>query len=290
MNNPEDRERVSREDLRSTTELIDLALSNDIDEDGDEYWNLIGALQYRLPRIEDQIEELSGSSDPKSREIAATILGQNRVKEKVLIDACVEMLARMLNQETTSEVLVSIAFAVGQFHTEGALELLLELACHYDADVRFAVTTGLCGREDDRSIKMLISLSEDQDSDVRNWATFGLGSQIEADTPEIRNALVARLDEEDDEIRGEAYTGLAERGDDRMIRPYLTELQALEPAGLNQWSPVFDAGYAIMRRIEKSPNTKWLPILEKIDSFNLLEKSELQTAIARCKQTVRTSI
>jgi hypothetical protein len=57
-----------------------------------------------------------------------------------------------------------------------------------------------------------------------NWATFGLGSQIEVNTKEIRDALFKRLGEEDDEIRGEALVGLSIRKDKRVLGPLLKEL------------------------------------------------------------------
>jgi HEAT repeat protein len=71
----------------------------------------------------------------------------------------------------------------------------------------------------------LTDLSDDQDTDVRDWATFGLGSQIGADTPTIRAALVRRLSAEDEIARGEALVGLARRKDERVIPLLPNELE-----------------------------------------------------------------
>ena len=51
-------------------------------------------------------------------------------------------------------------------------------------------------------------------------ATFALGTQCEAATPEIRNALADRLADTDDETRSEAaMVGFARRGDPRVLPP-----------------------------------------------------------------------
>jgi len=75
-----------------------------------------------------------------------------------------------------------------------------------------------------RAVNTLINLSEDKVISVRNWATFGIGTQIEIDTLEIREALWNRIDDKDEETRFEAIVGLALRKDSRVRKIIEREL------------------------------------------------------------------
>ncbi len=87
---------------------------------------------------------------------------------------------------------------------------------HADATVRYAVATALGGRHDDAcATEALIELSRDADEEVRDWSTFYLANQRAGDTAAIADALLARLDEPNPEIRGEALIGLANHLDPR---------------------------------------------------------------------------
>jgi HEAT repeat protein len=55
----------------------------------------------------------------------------------------------------------------------------------------------------------LAKLTADEDEEVRDWATFGLGVLGDIDTVEIREALAARLSDANDDAREEAVVGLA---------------------------------------------------------------------------------
>ena len=86
------------------------------------------------------------------------------------------------------------------------------------------MTYALGGRDDAMSVRTLLELSGDESGEVRDWATFGLGSLCTLDTPEVRAALVARLADAQPEVRGEAMVGLACRGDLRVLDVILGEL------------------------------------------------------------------
>ena len=93
----------------------------------------------------------------------------------------------------------------------------LALNDHPSKDIRFGVVNALSRHEDRHATDALIRLTRDADYDVRNWATFGLGSMCVADYPELREALLARLADEDAEIRSEAMQGLARRSAPEVI-------------------------------------------------------------------------
>ncbi len=82
------------------------------------------------------------------------------------------------------------------------------------------------GHEAPLTIESLMILSQDTEALVRDWTTFALGTQIDLDTEQIRIALVNRLDDPDDDTRGEALVGLATRKDERVIAALKTELSS----------------------------------------------------------------
>ncbi|MGH9126965.1 MAG: HEAT repeat domain-containing protein [Acidimicrobiales bacterium] len=63
-----------------------------------------------------------------------------------------------------------------------------------------------------------IQLSRDPGREIRDWATFGLGSILDLDSPAVRQALVDRLADEDIDTSCEALVGLAERHDERAFQ------------------------------------------------------------------------
>lgn len=91
--------------------------------------------------------------------------------------------------------------------------------------MRFSVVHGLGGHNDPSAINGLIRLTQDEDPEVRNWTAFELGTISDANSPEIRNALVSMLNDECDEARGEALVGLAKRHDHRVLAPLIRELE-----------------------------------------------------------------
>src|SRR6202035_251662 len=90
-----------------------------------------------------------------------------------------------------------------------------------------ACACGSLGNEE-LAVDVLLNLMRDDDSDVRDWATFGLGSLSDKDSPTIRNALFEALNDPDVDVRQEAQVGLAKRRDIRVLPRLFALLQQPE--------------------------------------------------------------
>lgn len=192
----------------STPELVKLALSA---ENDDEYWDYIAALHKRGTICEFEAAlSLRSSSDPKKREIVADILGQLGWSAQSFQEESVRILIDLLS-DPVDDVVASAAFSLGHRKDASAIPDLVKLVDHPNDQIRFGATFGLSCQEDRRAVESLILLSKDQNEEIRNWATFGLGSLIDINSEEVCNALLARKDEKNQEIRGEALLGLVRR-------------------------------------------------------------------------------
>ncbi|WP_435738617.1 HEAT repeat domain-containing protein [Cellulosimicrobium sp. PMB13] len=100
---------------------------------------------------------------------------------------------------------------------------VLALASHEDPDLRVRAMAELPFLDADdlptpEVVALAVRLTTDPVPRVRDWATFVLAQQFrEVDTPELRDALAARLDDDDRETRQEALVGLAYRRDPRAL-------------------------------------------------------------------------
>ena len=154
-----------------------------------------------------------------ARELAEAVNGQ---PENVL-DA-LPRLAGILASETDPEVITEAVVALGLAGDHRAVQLILDhvRVDHPNAGVRLALAGALpSGIEYDTPcrgavIESLITLTGDENSDVRDWACFGLGL-VEAASPTARDALAARLTDPEGDTRHEALWALAQTGDSRAL-------------------------------------------------------------------------
>lgn len=260
-----------RTDPRSTEDLIRVALTLE----GDERDKVVSILHWRgTLDVLEAARELCESAAPAERELGADILGQLGVPQRTFPNECFHLLAHTLDRESLSGVLESIAFAFGYLRDARSIEYLLRLKNHARSEVRFAVAWAL-PHEDERAITGLIELSADPDEDVRDWATFGLGTQIETDTSAIRDALAARLVDPHNDTRAEALVGLAKRRDEQALHPLMAELARRQ------------FGWLAVEAAAELADPRLYPLLvrirDEITDLAEYEKQDLIEAIRRCK-------
>jgi HEAT repeat protein len=211
-----------RDDRRSTDELF-TAMLTEIDDHGP--WSAVAVLHFRGTReVLERASVLCRSHCAFERTWGANVLGQLGVPERTFPRECGDILLQLLRQETNADVLQSVFIALYHLSDARVIPLAGKWLRHPDTDVRYAIAFALAGHEDPRAINMLIQLTADQEACVRDWATFGLGTQMDVDTPAVRDALVARFNDSDDDARGEGLVASARRGDCRVIPALKREL------------------------------------------------------------------
>lgn len=213
-----------RNDQRSIDELLEVAL---VEIDEDIRWNAVQTLQWRgNNEVLERAVGLCSNSSPQKRCLGADILGQLGLPDRTFPTESSRKLRGLLKPDEDAAVLHSALVGLSHLSDQDAIPSIVPFSTHPDLKVRHAVVLALSGYENPMAIECLIHLSNDSDELVRDWATFALGTQIDLDTPEVRNALMSRIDDPDDDTRGEALVGLARRKDERVIPAIKKELES----------------------------------------------------------------
>ncbi|MGP0064621.1 MAG: HEAT repeat domain-containing protein [Isosphaeraceae bacterium] len=215
-----------RDDPRSVNELISTALS---DPDEDRVSAAISALQCRDSReVFDEAARLARSPCAEERRLAANLLAHLGWPGRIFPDECASILLGMLGTEQEPEVLRSALAALGGYRTPEVIEAACRFQRHPNHPPRDGVVSALLGCEDPRAIAALIALTHDEATYIRDYATFALTAKIDLDTPNIREALAARLEDPDADTQGEAMLALIRRGDPRVLTALLKSLESDE--------------------------------------------------------------
>jgi HEAT repeat protein len=213
---------------RELGELLELARAEWAVEDA-EWYPYVSALVLRGGRdVLDAAIALGADDDPIARELGAYVLGQLGSEVPAFPREQGAALQDMAAREQDPAVVEAVACAFGMLGEPYGQDWLLRQREHPEPRVREGVAFALGGRTSDGSVPALIELSDDADPDVRDWATFALGTLAEQDTPELREALAARVDDDDADTRLEAIHGLALRGDERAVDAALDVLEVVE--------------------------------------------------------------
>lgn len=197
---------IAERDPRPSADLMEVIAKT---EDENEREALLLVIHARGGEEEFKIgAALAGAEEGAKRLLGIEILGQLGCLDCTFREESVKILLQLLNNDDP-RIIAAAATALGHRADPAASPKLVALKNHPERDVRFGVAFGLAALDTDDATDALIELSGDVDTEIRNWATFALGSLSSADTPSLRAALLARSSEEDDELRGEAILGLA---------------------------------------------------------------------------------
>ncbi|MFI8462012.1 HEAT repeat domain-containing protein [Kitasatospora sp. NPDC085464] len=206
-----------------------------LDPDGQDYWQVVSDFHRRADRSAFEAACVTArSEDLREREVGLNVLGQlgygagRPFLEETLpiaVAACADW---------RPGVVQSAVAALHHLADPRGLAAVLGQTEHHDEDVRQAVAFTLPSVAGDpacrEAVTALIRLSEDRSDFVRDWATFGLGLESAGDNELIRHALLERVADPDPDTAGEAFLGLARRGDRRMLAALIAALEGDDPA------------------------------------------------------------
>lgn len=231
--------------------LISRLINNKTDKSR---WDNISILRERpSDKLFAKCVELTNSNNPKIRKIGIDILAQLGLPRPFLKDT-LKIYFELLDTETDPDVLMSLLYAIGHNNEELDKEQIDKICSFVHNDnswVKEGLVFALLGIDNLTAIEILVKLSSDKLSYVRDWATFGLGTQIERNNKDIREALWKRVNDKHQETKLEAIVGLAKRKDNRV-----NEIIRREIIGGEYGTLLFEA-------IIETKNKEFLPLLKQ---------------------------
>jgi hypothetical protein len=240
------------------------------DYDADEPWEAVRELRRIGTReVFDLAADWCRSADPLMRARGADVIAQlgktAEHRSNSFPEEAFSVLSELVQTETEIRPLGSGIFALKHLDEPRAVPLITAHEAHANVEVRYAVACALGSYPNDaESIAGLLRLTDDADPDVRDWATFGIGVLGDVDTPEIRDALAARLSDVNQEAREEAVVGLAKRQDRRTLPCLMELLEEPDPS-----SRVTEAASLMLGMDEDDPE------LEPIQYIQMLKERVL---------------
>lgn len=267
--------------MTTTAELFAQTRAEALNEESDPeaYWALVSALQDRDPtKVWALVAPLATEEDLRLQLLVPDVLRRLGHEAQPLALQTLELFAQMVAAGPAAELLACIGEACVEFHDVSVVKMLAPHAGHLDDAVREAVLHALRRSNHPEAIAALISLSRDAVEDLREWATFALGSQLPlVDNEEIRDALAARLTDPHEPTRDEAVIGLGLRADPRALGPLLAQLergfagQAMFEAARALASPRL---HGALMALQLNPRV--------LESLTEEERAELAAALAAC--------
>ncbi|WP_240731795.1 HEAT repeat domain-containing protein [Escherichia sp. E4742] len=163
------------------------------------------------------------------REIGLSILSQLSMTQTQVFKSF-DLAESILQRERFASVKTAAVNAIGHFCRKNkkfenrAIKLLSKTTYDKSVNTRCATAAAFFSVNSNDTIPFLLTLLNDCDGDVRNWAAFTVNFN-QYDSTEIRESFIRMLTDKNDCARIEAISGLAERKDNRVITAIINELQ-----------------------------------------------------------------
>ena len=229
------------------------------------YWDIMHELRKRPTKeVFDTALGLTHSEDKKAKQAGIHVLAQLGSAPRPFCVHGNQRFFDLLELEKDFEILESVLISIGHNNERLSAEQIEHLCRLVDAessDVKYGLVFSLLGINDPKAIDALIILSSDESDNVRDWATFGIGTQTKRNNRKIREALWARVNDSNEETKFEAFVGLAMRKDSR-----INELIKQKLNDGDYGSLLFDAIIAI-------DGKEFLPLLKVQFAQNLPDKT-----------------
>jgi HEAT repeat protein len=261
---------MSRKDW-TDDKLISRLINNKSDKSR---WDNISALRKRpSEELFSNCVELTKSNDAKVRIIGIDILAQMGLPPRPFFKQTIKLYFDLLKIESDPEVLMSLLYAIGHNNSKlnkTQIETLFTFANNNNDWVKEGLVSALSFINDIKAIDILIKLSTDKLSHIRDWATFNIG-QVERNNKTIREALWARVNDKHQDTKLEAIVGLAKRKDNRVNEIIKREIldgeygtllfEAIIETGDKQFLPLLRQNLKLAKG-DTSINHEWLKDLK----------------------------
>lgn len=203
--------------------LIKQAL--EVSDDG-EYRKRVRELKFNPSgELLGQLRILAKSKVPKERMLAADVLAEYGLPKRYDVECSRSLLSEMILNEDDKEVRKALAFALGHTKVPTAVKQIITWDRGDDEELRRALVTALTNIDNEEALTALLRFMQDPSEEVRDWATFAVGSQTKSDSPLIRDRLLMAAGDVSPNVRFEAISGLLNRGDSSAVGLLRKELR-----------------------------------------------------------------
>lgn len=176
-------------------ELFAQTLKGDYDDD--KPWDAVRSLRWIGTRqVFDKAVEWTESAEPLERARGLDVIAQlGKTAEhpsNSFPQESYDVVVKAVQREREVQPLNSAVSALGHIDDPRAVPLIAAFHSHPSVEIRFTVACALgCFPNEPLSVQTLLTLMEDADANVRDWATFGLAVLGDRDSPRFDKRFFA---------------------------------------------------------------------------------------------------